>query len=98
MPRVTSALLARHEAHVFDGLGAMETPHMQHRTFTMVPPPATPGGSIGSSMVAAAGGTSIVLWLWFGGFGGKSKGEMIGCAKCAPCKNKHESTATRQRT
>ena len=54
MPRVTSALLARHEAHVLDGLGAMGTPHMQQRTSTMVPPTAAPGGSIGSSMVASA--------------------------------------------
>jgi len=75
---------------VFDGLGAMETPHMQHRTFTMVPPPATPGGSIGSSMVAAAGGTSIVLWLWFGGFGGKSKmgNDWLRKMRAMPCASK----------
>ena len=73
MPRVTSALLARHEAHVLDGLGAMGTPHMQQRTFTMVPPPtAARDGSIGSSMVA----TSACLANCF--YAGKEMRELVG--------------------
>ncbi len=32
MPDVTSAVEARHEEHVQEGLGAMGTPHMQHKT------------------------------------------------------------------
>ena len=79
MPRVTSALLARHEAHVLDGLGAMGTPHIQHRTFTMVPPPAAaPGGSIGSSMVALV---AFKLLLCLHGNGSKMKGNLGGRGK-----------------
>jgi len=36
MPRVTSALEARQEGQVLEGLEGMGIPHMQQRTFTMV--------------------------------------------------------------
>jgi hypothetical protein len=48
IPLVTSAVLARQDAQVFEGLEAIGTPHMQQRTFTMVP---IAEGWMGSSMI-----------------------------------------------
>lgn len=35
---MTSDEDARHDGHEFDEFGAIGIPHMQHRTFTIVPP------------------------------------------------------------
>jgi len=63
IPRVTSALEARQEGQVLDGLEGMGIPHMQQRTFTIFWEVGVVVVMVGGERVV--GSSILCVWCWY---------------------------------